>query len=283
MNGITIRIHEDPIKEIQGTLRAQKDWSEYVQPLQNYHGGLGDPYSFMRITVPECLPERLEILGYANEFAFLYDDNAENLDTNSNPDESARFLEPFDQGILNQRVDLHSRPEKRLQVQVLSEMMAIDSARAVTAMKAWGEFVCSAARCRAPFTSMKEYVPARIIDAGELIWFGFLTFGMALTIPDEELELCTQLAKPGYAALGLTNDLYSWEKERRAAEQAGKDYVFNAVWVITKERSTSEEEAKMICREEITKYISQYCHTVEEIRVDTSLSRTFEPISKLSS
>nr|AHY23928.1 terpene synthase [Hypoxylon sp. E7406B] len=273
INGIVLRMHNDPSKEIQGALRAQRDWSKYVQPLKTYHGSLGDPYSFIRTTVPECLPERLEILAYANEFAFLYDDNMENLDLKSRPDESAKFLEPFSQGVLNQRIDLHSRPEKRLQAQILSEMMAIDSTRAVTAMKAWGEFVLSAAESRAPFKSMEEYVPARIIDAGELIWFGFLTFGMALTIPDEELDLCAQLAKPGYAALGLTNDLYSWEKERVEAEQAGQDYVFNAIWVIMKERTVSEEEAKAICREEIKKYITQYCRTVEEIRVDTSLSK----------
>lgn len=96
---------------------------------------------------------------------------------------------------------------------------------------------------------------------------------MALTIPDEERDLCTRLAKPGYAALGLTNDLYSWEKERVDAKKAGQGYVFNAIWVIMNESSTTEEEAKTICREEIKKYISQYCHTVEEIRDDTSLSK----------
>lgn len=95
---------------------------------------------------------------------------------------------------------------------------------------------------------------------------------MALTIPDEELDLCSRLAKPGYAALGLTNDLYSWEKERAAAEKAGDDYVFNAIWVIMNERLVTEAEAKGVCREEIKKYISQYCRTVEEVRDDTSLS-----------
>jgi hypothetical protein len=40
---------------------------------------------------------------------------------------------------------------------------------------------------------------------------------MALTIPEEELDLCFELARPGYAALGLVNDLYSWKKENKAA------------------------------------------------------------------
>lgn len=76
-NGLThqlkLRIHKDPVKEIRGALRAQEDWSKHVHEISNYHGGLGDHYSFIRVTVPECLPDRLEIISYANEFAFLYD------------------------------------------------------------------------------------------------------------------------------------------------------------------------------------------------------------------
>ena len=72
-NGIPLRLHKDAVKEIEGALRAQKDWNQHVFPVQGYLGGLGDPYSFIRVTLPECLPERLEIISYANEYAFLYD------------------------------------------------------------------------------------------------------------------------------------------------------------------------------------------------------------------
>ena len=47
--------------------------SKLVGPLGFYKGGLGPEYNFIQVTVPECLPERLEIIAYANEFAFLYD------------------------------------------------------------------------------------------------------------------------------------------------------------------------------------------------------------------
>lgn len=85
-----------------------------------------------------------------------------------------------------------------------------------------------------------------------------LTFGMALTVPPSELDLCMQLARPGYAAISLTNDLYSWRKERKDAEAAGQDYVFNAVWVIMRERRCDEDEALEVCRDEIRKYIAEY-------------------------
>ena len=104
-------------------------------------------------------------------------------------------------------------------------------------------------------------------------WFGLLTFGMALTIPDEEYELCMELARPGYAVLGLVNDFYSWRKERDAAEKAGQGYVFNAIWVIMRERSVNEDEAKAICAKEILQYTSEYQRTVEATRKDVALSK----------
>lgn len=100
-----------------------------------------------------------------------------------------------------------------------------------------------------------------------------LTFGMALTIPPTELDLCMQLARPGYAAISLSNDLYSWRKERKEAETAGLDYVFNAIWVIMRERKCTEEEALQVCKDEIKKYISEYDGIVENAKTDLNLSK----------
>lgn len=105
------------------------------------------------------------------------------------------------------------------------------------------------------------------------IWFGTLTFGMGLTIPDEEYQVCMELARPGYVALGLTNDLYSWEKEHQAAERQGQDYVFNAIWVIMRERGVQEEEAKTICAEVVKTYIDEYCGIVERTKNNPALSK----------
>ena len=96
---------------------------------------------------------------------------------------------------------------------------------------------------------------------------------MALTIPEHEYDLCVTLSRPCYIALGLVNDLYSWEKERTEAERAGQDYVFNAIWVIMKERSVSEEEAKASCRDQALEQIAAYYRNVEKARDDTSLSK----------
>ncbi|KAI0532734.1 fusicoccadiene synthase [Xylaria digitata] len=273
--GIPLRIHKDQHLELKGALRAQRDWTKHICNVNGYKGGLGNPFTFICVTVPECLPDRLELISYANEFAFLYDDKMETFDLKKDFEkETTKMLDAFGDGALDLRVNTKSSPEKRLQAQMLSEMIAIDPARAVTSMKAWARFVQLASRTRSsPFETLEEYVPSRVIDAGELIWFGTLTFGMGLTIPDDEYEICMEMARSGYAALGLTNDLFSWEKERRDATEADLDYVFNAIWVIMKERSVSETEAKKICCSEIKKYVSMFKQTVEETRSNPCLSR----------
>jgi hypothetical protein len=93
-----------------------------------------------------------------------------------------------------------------------------------------------------------------------------LTFAMALTIPPSELDKCMHLARPGYEAISLTNDLYSWRKERVDAVKAGQDYVFNAIWVVMRERSCTEETAIKICKQEIRRHIAEFCDNVEIAR-----------------
>lgn len=72
-DGIPLRKHKDPYKVVSGALRAQEDWAKRVGPLNHYRGGLGSEYSHIEVAIPECLPDRLEILAYANEFGFLFD------------------------------------------------------------------------------------------------------------------------------------------------------------------------------------------------------------------
>ena len=95
---------------------------------------------------------------------------------------------------------------------------------------------------------------------------------MGLTIPYEELELSKQLARPGFVALSLTNDLYSWNKERDAAKRDGLDHVVNAIWVIMRELSVTEVEAERICRIKIKESVAEFVRMVEEVRKSAQVS-----------
>lgn len=87
------------------------------------------------------------------------------------------MLHVFGDDALNHSITGDARPEKKLQAQMLAEMMAIDRPRALTTMEAWAKFVQLASRTRAaPFETLAEYLPSRTIDAGEL----YVSFRAAL-------------------------------------------------------------------------------------------------------
>ena len=40
-NGISLRVHMDQISERAGSMRAQRDWTRLIVPVEHYRGGLG--------------------------------------------------------------------------------------------------------------------------------------------------------------------------------------------------------------------------------------------------
>jgi len=64
----------------------------------------------------------------------------------------------------------------------------------------------------------------------------------------------------------MTNDLCSWDKERRFATENNKLYVSNAIWVIMQERSVGLEDAKEVCRALIRKNIEKHLDVVKNAK-----------------
>ena len=103
-------------------------------------------------------------------------------------------------------------------------------------------------------------------------WHGLVTFGCAITIPDEEAAETRELLTSALIAASLGNDLFSYEKEYEDTMKAGLPDVVNAVWVIMGERGCSTEEAKEVCKERIRVENAKYVKVVEETRKRTDLS-----------
>ena len=75
-----------------------------------------------------------------------------------------------------------------------------------------------------------------------------------------------ELLTPALITASLTNDLFSFEKERDDAN------VQNAVLVVMKERGCSEEKARDICKERIRLEVAKYVRVVKDTRTRTDLS-----------
>lgn len=96
---------------------------------------------------------------------------------------------------------------------------------------------------------------------------------MGLNIPESEHELRSQLCRPAWVALGLTNDLYSIDKERAAAKVMGEDHVCNAVWVAQHEHGLGEDEAKELCRQKTKENVAEYMRIVRQTCRRTDISK----------
>lgn len=95
---------------------------------------------------------------------------------------------------------------------------------------------------------------------------------MAITIPEEEMDSCRELMRYALIAAGLTNDLFSWQKEYEASRRNGQPDVVNAIWVLMREHSISVDEAKDLCRSKIKDCVAKYRVVVEDTKKRTDLS-----------
>ncbi|PPJ52523.1 hypothetical protein CBER1_10250 [Cercospora berteroae] len=273
--GIELRRHMRPLSEDVGTIRAQEDWNRLVSPLKGYTGGLGPRWSVMQLAFPECLPERLEVISYANELAFIYDDFTELFDQAKLEKANDAMQAAFDEGLHSGKIASPEGGLKQVQSMLWEEMRQIDEPRAQTAMKAWIEFLKESAgrEHEVAHTTLKAFLPYRILDVGEMFLFGLVTFGYGVTIPDEEYDDVRRLSRPCWAVIALQNDIFSWDKELEASKRKGASHVVNALWVIMEEHKVNLEKATEICKEESLKLIDEYMNNVRREQASKRLSR----------
>ena len=99
-----------------------------------------------------------------------------------------------------------------------------------------------------------------------------MTFGMAITIPEEEMELCRRLSRHAWIVAGLQNDLFSWEKEYETSVENGQSHVINAIWVLMQEHSITVDEAKKLCRVKIEEHVAHYVRDAKEAQKNPNYS-----------
>ena len=127
-------------------------------------------HSFTTVAASYLSTENLRV-NHLTDFGNPHSDAMETIDEETQKTgPNRKMLEVFTKGSRDVDVDVESSGEKQIQSQILLEMMAIDPERAITSMKSWAKFIeLAASRPRSmPFANWEEYLPYRIIDAGEL-------------------------------------------------------------------------------------------------------------------
>nr|BCP56498.1 phomopsene synthase [Diaporthe amygdali] len=278
-NGIPLRVHRNADIEEYATISLRNDWRKHVGPLPltSYGGNLGPKYNFTAVTLPECRPDRLEIVSYIMEFAFLHDD----LVDTAQVDEALALNDTWRDGI-TEGLDTTSAKGKKsgeglILRNILKEVTAIDPVRAAELMKFWKRDL-DVSRDRKHFRDFDDYMEYRIVDCASYFLIALSTFAMALTIPAEDKDEVFTLTRPVWAAAALTNDVQSWEKEDKLFQKDNATDMTNGVWMLMKQYSIGVEEAKRRILGKAREHVAEFVKTLSQIhnRLDLSLdSRLF--------
>ncbi|EJP66250.1 fusicoccadiene synthase [Beauveria bassiana ARSEF 2860] len=275
-DGIPLRVHRNQDLEEMGAIRLHNDWRKFVGPLPtNMGGSIGPIYSFTAVTMPECRPERLELVSYMVELAFLNDDA---LDTTEVPEDFALTSEMVyrrNEVIDKAMVKDHKPGKGQILANFAKEIMSIDPVRTSDVMK-YLKRDLRVPKNGIKFKDFDDFLEYRVVqDSGSDFLLALSIFGMQLTIPKEEEQTCFELTRPVWAASILTNDLQSWAKEYKIAQMQDKSDMMimtNGIWVLMQQHSIDIEEAKLRIRQKVKDFVAQYVMTLEKIKVGQDLS-----------
>ncbi|KXX73481.1 Fusicoccadiene synthase [Madurella mycetomatis] len=261
--GIPLRLHHSQESEDLGAIKAQEDWATLVGPAEFIKASLGPKFNFLSVAFPETIPDCMEVLAYFNEFIFLHDDVVEAVDQAKGDEQNDEALEAC-RAAAEEMAFRRKTSRQHMISKASQKMLAMDPGVAKTTLALWTEWFDKGAgrRNHNRFQTLGEYLEYRILDVGKMYLTGVMIFAMGLNILDDEQELLSQLCRPAWIALGLTNDLYSLWKERRAAAEMGETHVSNAVCVVMREHSISEDMAYELCRQKIRESVAAYAENM---------------------
>ncbi|KAK4459663.1 isoprenoid synthase domain-containing protein [Cladorrhinum samala] len=247
-------------------------------------------YNIVSTLFPETKPERVEVLSYFNEFVGLHDDVVEEVQQSlgdAQNDEARNTClnyasAPAAGGRGGALTERSSKKQKRdaagrekMIASVAERMEKIDPGPAAVALRLWAEWFDqgSGRRFYTRFASLDEYLEYRVLDVGEKLTTGMTIFSMSLDIPEHKFGLLSELCRPCWVAMGMTNDIYSWDKEKKAADLAGETSLCNSIWVLMEEHGIGKEEAETRCREIIRDNVARFAETVRTIHERKDISR----------
>ncbi|KAJ6104679.1 isoprenoid synthase domain-containing protein [Penicillium sp. IBT 18751x] len=265
-----LRRHKYEQNANEGSSRCRNDWRRYIGPIERW--GNCNPFDghFASVVVPLCKPERLALVSYIFEFAFLYDNVVESVS-------KVMLEEGIDNIALNEteyRTVRSTTGTKQIQSKMLLELLSIDKLCAEVVISSWKEMVATtASRDKSCiFDTIEDYVDYRIIDTGAPFVDTVMRFGMGFTLTKDEEERTAPVIKPCFAALGLANDYYSFDVEwKEFQEEKALDRVptmTNAVWLYMQWENLSIDEAKEKVRQVVHKYECAYQKQMNDFIAD---------------
>ncbi|KAJ5202050.1 uncharacterized protein N7498_006713 [Penicillium cinerascens] len=255
-----LRRHKYEQNANEGSFRCRDDWKKYIGPIECWGGCNPWDGHFASVVLPLCKPERLGLVSYVFEFAFLYDNVVESA--------SKVMLDEGTDNITLSETDHRAvrstTGTKQIQSKMLLKLLSIDKPCAEVVITSWKEMVATtASRDKSCiFDNIEDYVNYRIFDTGAPLVDSVMRFGMGIVLTKEEENRTASIARSCYAALGLANDYYSfdieWKEFQQEKSAEGTSTMTNAVWLYIQWEDLSIDAAKEKVRQVVHNYEQEY-------------------------
>ncbi|GFF64236.1 ophiobolin F synthase [Aspergillus lentulus] len=238
---------------------------------------------FTALCAPEALPERIGLCSYFIEYAFVHDD----VSVDAVQDGPSYRLSQDKDGILPKALgskrleDLQNIAEgglkrKQSRAKIWSVLNEIDQDYLGRCQRTFKQWYQTGQQIRDKmFASLEDYLAVRALDCGANWVVRMMGWASGVELSSEEEVETGPVTYLAFVVLGVTNDLWSWEKEKRVTRQSGDTLpLINAVQMVMQMQDTAEESAKQIVRGLIREHEEQYCLLRDEYlrRPSTSLS-----------
>ena len=162
----------------------------------------------------------------------------------------------------------------------MGRLLQTDEICAKRIAKVWKEMIATTMRDkRVDFQSIEDYLEFRMVDTGAPYVSAILSyedlanlnrfveaimlFGMGMTLtPQEDAEL-GRIIRPCFAALALTNDYFSFDRE---IEEEDTSVLINSVAIVMHLQNLDTPSAKVVIKDIIRKYEKEFMRQIDEYK-----------------
>ncbi|KAH8846756.1 hypothetical protein MCOR07_007929 [Pyricularia oryzae] len=251
---LPVRIHRHNHLADAGALCLVNDWRHTMKDGQETRSN-GSPCvvgNWASFIWPESDPERLGLLTYLLDVGCFHDDACEEMTMASAHEEHldlAGAMDVEDKRMLSK--DSRSLRTKQLVSKAVLECIKIDRQGAMRMLEAYRK---KWLRIMETYNTdeidgIDDYFLARANNGGMGAYYAMLEFSLGISVSDDEYATMAEPITHVERCMLLTNDYWSWPRERDQAEHQESGKVFNVVWFLMRKEQCSEADAMDRVRE----------------------------------
>ncbi|KAF9002154.1 isoprenoid synthase domain-containing protein [Cyathus striatus] len=244
---LPVRIHKEVAAIDAATMDAIERCTapgskEYKQAIYRHSNPFGNPYALCH---GECNIEKLKYFVKIIELIWIDDDVTEEL---------AHVDALEDHEVLRQ--GLHHKYDSNMNTgktvgskkaflrEVRDGMLTLDPVDTPALVMTLDHYLQEYDSSEEDFQTLEEYLPYRIPNAGYRVCAHFTRWAMDIHLDDTGLEAVHEFEWTLGGVLALTNDYFSWRKEKWQTT----DRIRNAVPLLMRQYSLKEKQAKLLLK-----------------------------------